>query len=132
VLIISHHSQAQMMVSFLHILRRNQASYDMINNMRSIQARKEAKQLSLAIVKQMLILATGGFSLVSALAWNDAIRGFIDQYIKPYATKGSGLIAQIIYAIVITMIAVFVTYQLGRAQQALEQPEEKEMKKKKK
>lgn len=93
------------------------------------KSRKEAKQLSQAIVKQLLVLFTGGFSLVSALAWNDTIKAFIDQYIKPYVNKGSGILAQLIYATAITIIAVFVTYQLGKIQNLFQQEDEKNSKK---
>jgi hypothetical protein len=92
-----------------------------------VRPKKEARELSLALVKQMLVLATGGFSLVAALAWNDLIKAFIEVHVKPYAAQGSGITAQLIYAVAITFIAVFITLQLGRLQQMLEKkpPEEK-------
>ncbi|PWU23063.1 hypothetical protein C5B42_04310 [Candidatus Cerribacteria bacterium 'Amazon FNV 2010 28 9'] len=94
----------------------------------SLHPRHEATQLSRAIVKQLLVLATGGFSLVAALAWNDLIKNFITTYITPYVSKGSGLIAQLIYATTITIIAVFITYQLGKIQHLLSDEEEEKKK----
>ncbi len=86
--------------------------------------KKQALELRIAIIKQMLVLATGGFGLVAALAWNDLIKNFIDTFIKPYVSKGSNIIAQLIYAVVITSIAVFVTYQLGKILNRFEEKEE--------
>lgn len=67
-----------------------------------------------ATLKRMVELATAGFGLVAALAWNELIRGIVDTYIKPQLGLGSGVISQAIYAVVITALAVFVTIQLSR------------------
>lgn len=64
------------------------------------------------ITSEMLKLSTTGFGLVAALAWNDAVRTIIEEYIKPYTPNGYGLLSQIIYAIIITLLAVTITYQL--------------------
>lgn len=61
----------------------------------------------------MLTLATSGFGLVAALAWNEAIQDFVKQFIEP-RIPGSGIISRIIYAVIITIFAVFITYQLSR------------------
>ena len=80
---------------------------------------KNHKDLPVSIVKQMLALATSGFGLVAALAWNNVIPALVHHYIKPYVSKGSGIISLIIYAIVITALAVFITLQLTRLEQTL-------------
>ena len=74
----------------------------------------EAKKLRIAVLKQMVALATGGFGLVAALAWNNVIQEIVNNYIKPFLPQGSGLISLAIYAILITTIAVVVTYNLTR------------------
>lgn len=79
------------------------------------------KRLHLAIVKQMLTLATSGFGLVAALAWNNVIQEFVATRIKPYLPQGSGLISLVIYAIVITTMAVAITYQLSQIVEKLEE-----------
>ena len=61
---------------------------------------------------------------MAALAWNDVIKNFIDTFIKPYVSKGSSVIAQLLYAIAITAVAVFVTYQLGKLLEHLEEKED--------
>jgi len=61
-------------------------------------------------LKTMIQLATAGFGLVAALAWNEVIKEFIDRYIS----SGSSLISKLIYALLVTSIAVWVTYILGK------------------
>lgn len=79
-----------------------------------------SKKLHLSIVKQMITLTTSGFGLVAALAWNNVIQEFVNNYIKRYLDVGSGIISLLIYAILITVLAVTVTYQLGKLVEKLE------------
>jgi hypothetical protein len=84
------------------------------------QSEKEANSdLSLTIVKQMTTLSSTGFSLVAALAWNNVIREAVDSYIKPYISRGSGIISLLIYAILVTILAVTVTLQLAKIEKKL-------------
>ena len=62
----------------------------------------------------MVTLSTAGFGLVAALAWNEAIQAFVKEYIDQYISTGSGIISRFIYAVIITAIAVLVTYQLTK------------------
>jgi len=73
----------------------------------------------------MVTLSTAGFGLVAALAWNEAIQAFVQQYIDKYISVGSGIISRFIYAVIITMIAVFVTYQLTKIVGEEEEEEKK-------
>lgn len=82
-----------------------------------------------AVVKQMLTLATSGFGLVAALAWNEVIKEIVDHYIKPYFPDSYGLISLSIYAVVITALAVLITLQLSFLQAKLEKKERVEIKK---
>ena len=84
------------------------------------QENQPRKRLHLLILKQMLALAASGFGLVAALAWNNVIQEFVAERIKPYLPNGSGLISLTIYAIIITVIAVTVTYQLTKLIDKLE------------
>ena len=72
------------------------------------------KKLHKEIVKQMLSLATSGFSLVAALAWNNVIQEVVNNYIKPYLPHGSSLVSLIIYAALVTTIAVVTTINLSK------------------
>lgn len=71
------------------------------------------RKLHEEIISQMLTLATSGFGLVAALAWNETIQKLVKDYIEP-KIPGSGLLSRFIYALIITALAVFVTYQLSR------------------
>lgn len=66
------------------------------------------------VLRQMLTLATSGFGFVAALAWNSLIQESIDTYIKPFVGGGSTLFSKLIYALVVTLIAVVITYQLTK------------------
>jgi hypothetical protein len=85
---------------------------------------KSPKELPGTILRQMAVLATSGFSLVAALAWNDLIKVFIEEFVKPYVSKGSGIIAQLIYALAITIFVVLITYQLAWIQEKFEKKKE--------
>lgn len=84
-----------------------------------IKTKKEIKQYQLAILKQMLTLATSGFGLVAALAWNEFIRTVVNDYIRTKISIGSGIISLAIYAVIVTAIAVFITLQLSRVVERL-------------
>lgn len=72
------------------------------------------KELRKELLKQMVTLSTAGFGLVAALAWNEAIQTFVKEYIDKYISVGSGIAYRFIYAVIITVVAVAVTYQLTK------------------
>ncbi len=78
------------------------------------------KQLHIAVLKQMVTLATGGFGLVAALAWNNVIQELVNNHIKPFLPKGSGLISLFIYAVLVTTLAVVITLNLSKLIEKLE------------
>jgi len=58
----------------------------------------------------MISLATVAFGLIAAGAWNKFIADFIAIFLKP----GTGIWAELIYAVIITVIAIFVVQSLGK------------------
>lgn len=62
------------------------------------------------VVKTIITLITTAFALVAGLAWNSAIQALINTFLD----AGSALTGLIIYAVVVTVIAVVVTLLLGR------------------
>lgn len=78
------------------------------------------KKIHIAILTQMVSLATSGFGLVAALAWNNVIQEIVNNYIKPHLPQGSSLLSLFLYAILITTLAVLVTYNLTRVLNKLE------------
>lgn len=78
------------------------------------QAFEEAQKIRKQFAKKTLDLATSGFGLVAALAWNELIKETVNTYIKPLFGKQSGIISLAIYALFITFLAVLVTYNLSK------------------
>jgi ABC-type cobalt transport system substrate-binding protein len=78
------------------------------------------KGLQLEFIKTISQLVTAGFGLVAALAWNEVIKDFISRFIAP----GSTLISRLIYAIIVTLLAVIITYYIGRLAQEAKEKEE--------
>lgn len=66
------------------------------------------------IVGEILKLSTSAFGLVAALAWNELIKEIVDVYIKPLVGGASGTISLLVYAIVVTTLAVIITISLSK------------------
>lgn len=58
----------------------------------------------------MTALATAAFGLVAALAWNKFITDLIALFLKP----GSGVWAELLYAVVVTIVALLVIQNLAK------------------
>lgn len=78
------------------------------------KTQEEIRKYQKAVIEQMLKLATSGFGLVAALAWNELIKTTINEYIKNKISVGSGVVSLLIYAVIVTVLAVFVTLQLSK------------------
>jgi hypothetical protein len=63
---------------------------------------------------EILRLSMNSFGLVAALAWNELIKEAVEGYIKPIIGETSGIISLLIYAILVTILAVAVTYNLSK------------------
>jgi hypothetical protein len=88
-------------------------------NMAKKKTASERKKIRIEVVKQMLTLSTSAFGLVAALAWNSVIQEFVNSYVKKWLPSGSGIISLLIYAVIVTLLAVFVTLQLSRLSERL-------------
>lgn len=66
--------------------------------------------MSKEVIEKIADLMTAAFGLIAALAWNSAIQALVGQLVEP----GSGPVALIIYAIIITVIAVLATIWIAR------------------
>ena len=71
---------------------------------------KEIKKAQRAAQEKTITLILGGFALVAALAWNEAIKSLFEQLLKSSGT----LIGKFIYALLVTLIVVIVSIQLQR------------------
>jgi len=54
------------------------------------------------------------------LGWNNVIQEFVNTEIKPYLPSGSGLMSLFLYAVLITILTVTVTYQLTKLVEKLD------------
>lgn len=79
-------------------------------------AKKSSKERSFhrELIQQLVTLSTSGFGLVAALAWNEAVQAFVKEYIERFYPSQSGVISKFLYALLITALAVLITYQLSR------------------
>ena len=67
-------------------------------------------KVNIQIMKTTATLITTAFALVAGLAWNEAIKAVIAQFLK----AGDEVIGLLIYAIIVTIIAVIITLFIGR------------------
>lgn len=93
--------------------------------MADIKAPDRIKDLPKSLITQMIMLSTGGFGVVVALAWNEFIKNVVEVYIKPYLGQGSGVWSLFIYAVAVTIVAVLVTMQLTIIQRQFEKDRSK-------
>lgn len=80
-------------------------------------ATTQQKKIAATLVQKNIDLIVGAFSLVAALAWNDAIQEFFRQVLG----TASGLVAKFVYAIFLTMVIVVVSHRLQKISQHLVQ-----------
>ncbi len=72
--------------------------------------RRKTKQFKLEALEKITSLVIAAFGLVAALAWNEAIQSL---FVVIFGTQ-STLWAKFTYAIVITVLIVFITLRLGK------------------
>ena len=63
------------------------------------------------IIEKLAALITAAFGLVAALAWNGAIKAIFAEIF----TEAEGLVQMLVYAVVVTVIAVLATLWIGKA-----------------
>lgn len=78
------------------------------------------KKYHVEVARQMLTLATSGFGLVAALAWNNVIQELVNNYVKKYIPGNTGLISLLLYAVIVTLLAVTITMQLSHVVDKIE------------
>lgn len=62
------------------------------------------------VMEKLTTLISAAFGFVAALAWNDTIKKIFDSLFGTTET----IWAMLIYAVVVTFIAVYVTIKLGK------------------
>lgn len=72
------------------------------------------------VAEKLAALVTAAFGLVAALAWNDAIKSL---FIGPCGTENAGALCHLsaggpwVYAIIITIVAVWATLKIARLEE---------------
>ncbi len=63
------------------------------------------------VIEKLAALITAAFGLVAALAWNDTIKAIF----KAVFGSADSIGAMVVYAVVVTIIAVFATIWIAKA-----------------
>jgi hypothetical protein len=77
---------------------------------RSTHNRGNFMEIKSTYIGTMISLATVAFGLIAAGAWNKFISDAIALFLKP----GSGVLAELIYAVIITIVAILVVQSLAK------------------
>ena len=77
------------------------------------------------VVEKIAALMTAAFGLIAALAWNEAIKALVAEFL----TAGDELMGYLIYAIIVTIIAVIATILIARTANKIKAAEEAKAKK---
>lgn len=62
------------------------------------------------VIEKFVTLITAAFGFVAALAWNSAIQALFNEFFP----NRTGLIAMFSYAIIVTIIAIFITLWIAK------------------
>lgn len=84
------------------------------------QQKKKRKPLPFEVARQMLTLATSGFGVVAALAWNSVIQELVNNYIKKLIPGNSGIVSLFLYAVIVSLLAILVTLELSKIMEKLD------------
>jgi len=80
---------------------------------------EKGEAVSSEVLDKLVELVTAAFGLVAALAWNTAIQELFALVLP----EAGDLIAKFLYAVVVTVIVVFVTIRLGRLAERVKERE---------
>ncbi|MFA6429217.1 MAG: DUF5654 family protein [Patescibacteria group bacterium] len=81
----------------------------------SQETEEREANIKLQTLEKMLELMTAAFSLVAALAWNDAIQSLF----KRIFGDASSIYAKFAYAVLITVIIVILSHRVAKVTRAL-------------
>jgi hypothetical protein len=74
----------------------------------------------LEVIEKIAALMTAAFGLIAALAWNEAIKALVAEFLS----SGSELTGFLVYAIIVTIIAVVATIMIARTANRIKAAEE--------
>lgn len=71
---------------------------------------KPTQKVRQEFIKTLVTMVSSAFGLVAALAWNETISRTINKFLKP----GENILSWLIYALLVTSLAVLVGFYLSR------------------
>lgn len=77
--------------------------------------------MRLSVIQKVMELMMAAFSLVAALAWNDAVQSLFQRLFP----QNGGVGAKFVYALFVTAIVVWVIIRLSRVTKAIEKRSKK-------
>lgn len=82
------------------------------------------EKLKRQVSVQIVTLLTGALGLIAALAWNEAVKAL---FVKIFG-EANGLAAKFGYAVIVTVVVVWITMRLARLQGQTEEEKNQERK----
>lgn len=89
--------------------------------MKQTKQKRAAASLRLEVLEKTQGLVTAGLGLVAALAWNDAIQSL---FVVIFGVQSS-VIAKFLYAILVTILVVYLTVRISRLINSLKKNNDK-------
>lgn len=74
-----------------------------------------------AYLEKIIQFMTAAFGLAAGLAWNEAIQALIERFVGP---TSDGLGGKLLYAVILTFIAVTVTIAVSKTYERIAKKEE--------
>jgi hypothetical protein len=81
-----------------------------LDKIKKIKPLKEIEETKREFTEKTITLILGGFGLVAALAWNEAIQTLFNTLFP----SNKGLIGKFIYALIVTCIVVIISLQFKK------------------
>ncbi|MDD3532091.1 MAG: DUF5654 family protein [Candidatus Shapirobacteria bacterium] len=80
---------------------------------------EELDEFQKTFINELSTLITSAFGLLAALAWRGVIQELVDVYIKRFLGEMSGILSELIFALIITVLAVVLTWRITKLKKRL-------------
>lgn len=80
---------------------------------------EELDEFQKTFINELSSLITSAFGLLAALAWRGVIQELVDVYIKRLLGEMSGILSELIFALIITILAVVLTWRITKIKKRL-------------
>ncbi|MDD3679737.1 MAG: DUF5654 family protein [Candidatus Shapirobacteria bacterium] len=80
---------------------------------------EELGEFQRTFIDELGKLITSAFGLLAALAWRGVIQEFVNVYIKKIFGGVSGIISEVLFALIITLFAVVITWRITKLKKRL-------------